>query len=29
MQALSTQVQDLGQSAAKIVVDADKPKPKT
>jgi phasin len=29
MQALSTQVQDLGQSAAKIVVDAAKPKPKT
>ena len=26
MQALSTQVQDLGQSAAKIVVDAAKPK---
>jgi phasin len=26
MQALSTQVQDLGQSAAKIVVDAGKPK---
>jgi phasin len=26
MQALSTQVQDLGQSAAKIVVDASKPK---
>jgi phasin len=28
MQALSTQAQDLGQSAAKIVVDAAKPKPK-
>ena len=26
MQALSTQVRDLGQSAAKIVVDAAKPK---
>ena len=26
MQAISTQVQDLGQSAAKIVVDASKPK---
>ena len=26
MQAMSTQVQDLGQSAAKIVVDAAKPK---
>jgi hypothetical protein len=26
MQVLSTQVQDLGQSAAKIVVDAAKPK---
>lgn len=27
MQALSTQVQDLGQSAAKIVMDSAKPKP--
>jgi len=27
MLALSTQVRDLGQSAAKIVVDAAKPKP--
>ncbi|HXX52536.1 MAG TPA: phasin family protein [Xanthobacteraceae bacterium] len=27
MQALSTQVRDLGQSAAKIVIDAAKPKP--
>ena len=27
MQVLSTQVRDLGQSAAKIVVDAAKPKP--
>jgi hypothetical protein len=27
MQALSTQVQELGQSAAKMVVDAAKPRP--